>query len=68
MPNEAKNFTEKGASSFVEYYFGLLNYTIESNDANAVKRLSSEGCQLCNRSIIDEAENAKKSGEWQVGG
>jgi len=42
MPIEARNFTEEGASSFVEYYFGLLNYTIESNDAKAVKRLSSE--------------------------
>ncbi|WP_345469556.1 DUF6318 family protein [Glutamicibacter ectropisis] len=68
MPKDAQEFSEKGASSFVEYYFELLNYTIESNDAEEIKDLSFKECSLCNKSIIDEAEEAQKSGEWQVGG
>jgi len=68
MPKDAKKFSEEGASRFVEYYFDLLNYTIESNDVKEIKKLSSKECRLCNKSIIDEAEDAKKSGEWQVGG
>lgn len=68
LPVDAKEFTEESASSFVEYYFELLNYAIETNEVAEVKRLSSKECELCDRSIIDEAEAAQKSGEWQVGG
>ncbi|UYQ76277.1 DUF6318 family protein [Glutamicibacter sp. JL.03c] len=68
LPADAKEFTEASASSFVEYYFELLNYAIETNEVAEVKRLSSKECELCDKSIINEAEAAQKSGEWQVGG
>ncbi|MGP4980355.1 DUF6318 family protein [Glutamicibacter arilaitensis] len=68
MPAEAQENTEKGATAFAEHYFELINYAVQSNDAEALKKVTSRECEVCGRSLIDPAGRAQLSGKWQVGG
>ncbi|WP_417364205.1 DUF6318 family protein [Glutamicibacter arilaitensis] len=68
MPAEAKENTEEGAAAFAEYYFELINYVIETNDPEPIKPVTSRGCTVCGRSVIDTATLAQRTGKWQVGG
>ncbi|HCH48027.1 MAG TPA: hypothetical protein DEX36_08995 [Glutamicibacter sp.] len=68
MPADAKEYSEEGAAAFTKYYFDLVNYSIETNDADPLKKVTTKDCIVCGVSIIDEATEAKKVGKWQVGG
>lgn len=68
MPESASKNSEDGARSFSEYYFDLVNYTIETNDTKLIKKFTTHACEVCGLSIIDPADRAKIDGRWQVGG
>ncbi|MGP9487044.1 DUF6318 family protein [Glutamicibacter sp. AOP33-2CA-4] len=60
--------TTKGAKAFAEYYFQLMNYVGETNNADQLKKVTSRQCQLCGEGIIDPADKSKAIDQWQVGG
>ncbi len=68
LPTQARKNSEKGAASFAEYYYELVNYTIDTSDASEIKKYTTRQCEVCGNSIIDPADRAKKQGKWQVGG
>lgn len=68
MPASAKENSEEGAAAFTTFYFDLVNYSIETNDAKPLKKVTTKDCIVCGVSIIDEATEAKKLGKWHVGG
>lgn len=68
MPAVAKNNSDDGAKSFAEYYFSLINYSIETNDVSLIKKVTTRQCQVCGEDIIDPAGRAKQKNMWQVGG
>lgn len=68
LPQAAKERTEAGATAFAKYYFDLINYTVETNDAEPLKRNTMRGCEVCGTALIDPAGRAQITGKWQVGG
>lgn len=68
MPELANKNSKNGAKSFTEYYFDLVNYTIETNDTKPIKQFTTHACEVCGLSIIDPSDRAKIDGRWQVGG
>lgn len=68
MHDNAKKNSENGAKSFAEYYFSLINYSIETNDVEQLKKVTTRRCQVCGEDIIDPAARAKQKKMWQVGG
>ncbi|MFY9678579.1 DUF6318 family protein [Glutamicibacter protophormiae] len=68
LPAQASENSAEGAASFAEYYFELINYLVESNDSNPIKKVTSRSCEVCGKSLIDPAARAQVSGKWQVGG
>lgn len=68
LPSKARDNSQKGASAFAEYYYALVNFTIDTNDASELKKYTTRECIVCGLSIIDPADKAKKAGRWQVGG
>lgn len=68
MPAAAKEKSTDGASAFAEYYFELINYSIETNDSEPLKKHTLRECYVCATTIIDPTDQAKTSGKWQVGG
>ncbi|PJJ44128.1 hypothetical protein ATK23_1349 [Glutamicibacter mysorens] len=68
LPALAKEYSEDGAASFSKFYFDLVNYAIETNNAGPIKKVTTKECIVCGVSIIDEATEAKKLGKWHVGG
>ncbi|WP_162989296.1 DUF6318 family protein [Glutamicibacter nicotianae] len=67
-PALVNEYSANGAAAFAKYYFELLNYTIETNDAKLISKVTSPDCDVCIESTIDSASRAQKSGKWQVGG
>ncbi|WP_152666845.1 DUF6318 family protein [Arthrobacter sp. YC-RL1] len=68
MPATATKNSDNGAKSFTEYYFSLINYSIETNDVEQLKKVTTRQCQVCGEDIIDPAARAKQKKMWQVGG
>lgn len=68
MPEAASRVTPKGAEAFVDYYFDLINYTIETNTPEPIMKSTTRNCELCGVGIIDPAVEAREIGKWQVGG
>ncbi|UUX57667.1 DUF6318 family protein [Glutamicibacter halophytocola] len=68
MPSIAKGNSKESADAFAQYYFALINYTVESNDPEPIKQNSSRKCEVCGTAIIDPAGRAQITGKWQVGG
>lgn len=68
LPDAAKENSKVGATAFAEYYFDLINYTVESNDAEPLKQSSTRDCEVCGTALIDPAGRAQITGKWQVGG
>lgn len=68
LPATAKKNSEEGAAAFAEYYFELINYVIQTNDAEPLKKSTTRECEICGKSLIDPAGRAQISGKWQVGG
>ncbi|MFD1375874.1 DUF6318 family protein [Micrococcus antarcticus] len=67
-PALAGEYSEDGAAAFTKFYFDLVNYSIETNDAAPLKKVTTKECIVCGVSIIDEATEAEELGKWQVGG
>jgi len=68
IPRTAQKNTEDGATAFAEYYLELINYVVETNDAEPIKPVTTRQCEYCGSALIDAAELGKKLGVWQVGG
>lgn len=68
LPAAAKKNSEEGAAAFAEYYFDLVNYTIETRDPDLIRKVTTSDCTVCKESTIDPASRAEISGKWQVGG
>ena len=68
LPSAAKINSEEGAAAFTNYYFDLINYTVETTKTDPIKNVTSHGCKLCAEAIIDSADESASVGEWQVGG
>lgn len=68
FPKEAGQNSAGGAEAFVDYYFELVNYVIQTNDTERIKSVTTRGCAVCALSIIDPADKAQREGRWQVGG
>lgn len=68
LPIAAKEQSESGASAFAKNYFDLINYTVETNDPEPLKKYSQRKCEICGTALIDPAGRAQITGTWQVGG
>jgi|GEM_PF-4788130 len=68
LPQQARKNSQEGAASFANFYYELVNYTIDTSDAKEIKKYTTRECEVCGNSIIDPADRAKKQGKWQVGG
>lgn len=68
FPKEAGQNTSAGAKAFVDFYFELINYVIETNDTQVIRKYTNRTCKACGDSIIDPAEYSKAAKEWIVGG
>lgn len=68
LPTTAKEQSESGASAFAKYYFDLINYTVETNDPEPLKKNTTRECEICGTALIDPAGRAQITGKWQVGG
>ncbi|WP_146112235.1 DUF6318 family protein [Arthrobacter sp. MYb222] len=68
MSAAAKKNSEEGATAFAEYYFEVINYVIQTNDGEPLKKSTTRQCEVCGKSLIDPAGRAQISGKWQVGG
>jgi len=68
VPKAAKSDSADGATAFALYYFSLINYAVETNDAEPLKQNSLRKCEICGTALIDPAGRAQITGKWQVGG
>lgn len=68
LPIAAKEQSVAGASASAKYYFDLINYTVETNEPDPLKRYSLRECEICGTALIDPAGRAQITGKWQVGG
>lgn len=68
IPKKALDNSDDGAAAFTEYYYDLVNYTIDTNDSAEIKKYTTRECKVCGLSIIDPADKAKEASRWQVGG
>lgn len=69
MPAAAKEKSTDGASAFAEYYFELINYSIETNDSEPLKSTrcgnatSVRPQSLIRRTRLKSAENGRLEGD-----
>lgn len=68
MTSEATKNTESGAAAFAEYYLELINFVVETNNAEPIKPVTTRQCEYCGEALIDAAALGRKLGVWQVGG
>ncbi len=67
MPEAAKKKTESGIKAFAEYYYELVEYTIQTNDTKLIKKVTKRTCIECASGFIDPFDNNKKAGSWLAG-
>lgn len=67
MPDAAKVRSEAGIEAFVEYYYELVEYTIQTNDTKPIKQVTKRTCVECASGFIDPFDNNKKAGSWLAG-
>ena len=67
MPEAAKNNSEAGIKAFALYYYDLVEYTIQTNDTEPIKKVTMKSCLACGESFIDPFDNNEKAGSWLVG-
>jgi hypothetical protein len=67
MPDAAKKKTVAGIKAFAEYYYELIEYTIQTNDTKPIKKVSKRTCVECGNGFIDPFDNNKKAGSWMAG-
>ena len=67
MPALAKEKSEAGIEAFAEYYYDLVDYTIQTNDTKPIKRVTNRTCTGCASGFIDPFDNNKKAGSWLAG-
>ncbi|MFJ2620189.1 DUF6318 family protein [Glutamicibacter sp. NPDC087344] len=68
MPALAKENSESGSIAFLKHYLNIMNFSFESYNADPLKNLTSNNCQLCFENIIQGIEFNGAQGGWQVGG
>ncbi len=68
MPPAAAANDDVGAARFLEHYFELMNYTLETYDTKPIERITSRSCLPCGQGFIDPIRFNKQEGNWQVGG
>ena len=67
MPEAAKKKNEVGIKAFAEYYYALVEYTIQTNDTKPIKHLTEPTCVECASGFIDPFDNNRKAGAWLAG-
>ncbi|RAX50031.1 hypothetical protein DQ353_05795 [Arthrobacter sp. AQ5-05] len=67
MPEAAKKKSEVGIKAFAEYYYALIEYTIQTNDTKPIKQVTKRTCVECGSTYIDPFDNNKKAGSWLAG-
>ena len=67
-PKTAKMNSEDGAKDFTDFYFDVVNYALETYDAEPLAEVSSRACYLCGDFLIDPIRRNADRGNWQVGG
>jgi len=61
VPNEATAATPEGAAEFVRFFYETVEQSYQSQDPNAVRSLSAEGCMAC-KAFIDTIEGLRADG------
>ncbi|GAA1859441.1 hypothetical protein GCM10009715_03710 [Paeniglutamicibacter psychrophenolicus] len=59
--------SEAGIKAFAEYYYALIEYTIQTNDTKPIKQVTKRTCVECASGFIDPFDNNKKAGSWLAG-
>ncbi|WP_139194759.1 DUF6318 family protein [Arthrobacter sp. UCD-GKA] len=67
MPEAAKKKNEAGIKAFAEYYYELVEYTIQTNDTKPIKQVTERTCVECASGFIDPFDNNRKAGSWLAG-
>ena len=67
MPVAAMKKSEAGIKAFAEYYYALIEYTIQTNDTKPIKQVTKRTCVECGSTYIDPFDNNKKAGSWLAG-
>lgn len=60
--------TAAGAAAFLEHYFDLMNYALETYDTDPLVEVTSRSCIPCGENFIDPLWYNDDLGHWQVGG
>ncbi|VXB31802.1 DUF6318 family protein [Citricoccus sp. K5] len=67
MPEAAKEPTQEGLEAAVEYWWEADNYLKLTGDSEALERVSTADCKLCN-DLIDRWSEIYKLGGWAESG
>lgn len=68
ISNQGKEISEDGAVAFLYHYFDLMNYALETYDADPLTKVTSRSCLPCGQNFIDPLRANAELGHWQVGG
>ena len=67
MPDAAKKKSVDGLKAFIAHYYDLLEYTLDTNDSKALRRVTEPECKACFEEFIDTADGNKVAGSWITG-
>lgn len=71
MPEQATEDSPEGAAAFVDHWVDVFNYASQTGDVDELSRLSSPGCEGCQKYIdlyrdTYEAGGYFRGGEWHL--
>lgn len=67
LPAEARGSGPKAAEAFVRHYVDLINYGLETLDAEPLRAVALKACEQCSRLSTAIRTTAKKGGEYSGG-